>query len=173
MILLFRLSHRKERDKRITTHLFLSARIFNVKEIYYSGEKDSVLEKNITSMEEKWGKTINKIEYVKNPKLKMKDLKNKGYKIVHLTMYGENYKKVIEKLRDANLCIIVGSEKVPGWVYDVSDYNISIGNQPHSEITAFAVFMYEIYKCNLKIENIKGKIKIVPSPKGKTVIVNE
>ncbi len=173
MSILFRLSHRKERDKRVTTHLFLTARLFNVREIYYSGEKDDILENNIFSVEEKWGKTINKIEYIKNPKLKIKDLKNKGYKIIHLTMYGEDYKKVVKKLREEKLCIIVGSEKVPGWVYDVADYNVAIGNQPHSEITAFTVFMYEIYKCNLKIENIKSKIKIIPSPKGKMVVVNE
>ena len=43
-IILLRLNHRIERDKRASTHLFLAARALGVSEAFYSGEKDAKIE---------------------------------------------------------------------------------------------------------------------------------
>lgn len=53
-------------------------------------------------------------------------------------------------------------------VYQKSDYNISIGNQPHSEIAALAITLNELFEgkeLNKKFSN--AKIKVIPQKKGK------
>ncbi|HDN90942.1 MAG TPA: tRNA (cytidine(56)-2'-O)-methyltransferase, partial [Candidatus Aenigmarchaeota archaeon] len=39
-IVVVRLSHRKKRDQRVSTHVALVARAFGAEGIFYSGEKD-------------------------------------------------------------------------------------------------------------------------------------
>jgi|TARA_B000000475_G_C15573426_1_gene273306 tRNA (cytidine56-2'-O)-methyltransferase len=39
------------------------------------------------------------------------------------------------------MVVIVGGAKVPGDVYKYSQYNLSVGNQPHSEVAALALFL--------------------------------
>ncbi|MBU2477332.1 tRNA (cytidine(56)-2'-O)-methyltransferase, partial [Candidatus Micrarchaeota archaeon] len=68
----------------------------------------------------------------------------------------------------------VGAEKVPPQVYEKSDYNISIGNQPHSEIAALAVFLHELFEGKeLNKKFSKGQIKIIPQKKGKKTKKNK
>lgn len=53
------------------------------------------------------------------------------------------------------------------------DYNIAIGNQPHSEVAALAIFLDRIYKGReLYMEFGDAKIKILPQNVGKKVIRN-
>lgn len=104
------------------------------------------------------------------------DWKMKGGIIVHLTMYGENINnsKIIEKLHQlkSSLLIIVGSKKVPGTFYSsqISDFNIAIGNQPHSEIAALAVFLDRFFQKNeLNSEFKNAEIMVLPSKRGKNI----
>ena len=61
---------------------------------------------------------------------------------VHLTMYGEPYRKAIPTIRrDKPLMVIVGGAKVPGDVYKLCQHNVAVGNQPHSEVAALALFL--------------------------------
>ncbi|MEM7816935.1 MAG: tRNA (cytidine(56)-2'-O)-methyltransferase, partial [Candidatus Aenigmatarchaeota archaeon] len=144
-ILVLRLSHRKNRDKRVTTHVALVARAFSAKKCFYAGDKDDELEKRIRKVVEKWG-GIFQIEYSKNWKSLLKELKNEDYFIVHLTMYGIPIQNLIEKIKNKEkIVVIVGSEKVPREVYDLADCNIAITNQPHSEIAALAIFLDRIF----------------------------
>ena len=43
--------------------------------------------------------------------------------------------------KKGKVLVITGSQKVEVGVYRASDYNVSIGKQPHSEIAALAVFL--------------------------------
>ena len=45
------------------------------------------------------------------------------------------------KSSEQNILFIVGAEKVPPWVFDSADYNVAVGNQPHSEVAALALFI--------------------------------
>jgi tRNA (cytidine56-2'-O)-methyltransferase len=68
--------------------------------------------------------------------------------------------------------ILVGSQKVPGEFYSssVSDFNVSVGNQPHSECAALAVFLDRYFvgeELAKKFDD--AKMKIVPSARGKEV----
>ena len=167
MIIVLRLSHRIGRDKRITTHCGLVARAFGADSIVISGDKDKNLMDSLRKVEENWGGPFS-VSYVKKWKKFITDKKNHGWKIVHLTMYGENFKEKIKILRKKDIVIVVGSEKVPPEVFELADYNIAVGNQPHSEVAALGVILY---KLNGVRENFnKGKLKILPSKKVKKVI---
>ena len=83
--------------------------------------------------------------------------------------------KVQEKLRkEENILIVVGAEKVPREIYEVADYNVGVGNQPHSEISALAVLLDRIQKGEQFERTIpNAKRKIIPTKKGKNVQVKE
>jgi len=82
-------------------------------------------------------------------------------------MYGERIDEKMEEIEDnfedRDLLVIVGAEKVPRWVYTHVDYNISVGNQPHSEIAALAVFLDRIQGQKIKQEFKGADIEVVPS----------
>ncbi|WP_369611626.1 tRNA methyltransferase [Sulfurisphaera javensis] len=127
-------------------------------------------------VKETWGGKYFLVEFVKNPKSFVEKWKRDGGIVVHLTMYGLPIDNVIDRINSENkkILIIVGSEKVEGWFYYNSDYNIAIGNQPHSEVAALAIFLDRIYKGGeLNIQFSDAKLSIIPQEKGKKVIKNE
>jgi tRNA (cytidine56-2'-O)-methyltransferase len=68
--------------------------------------------------------------------------------------------------------ILVGSQKVPREFYseEVSDFNVAVGNQPHSECAALAIFLDRFYMGKMlgnMFEN--AQMKIVPMERGKKV----
>ncbi len=169
-VIVLRLGHRKERDKRISTHVALVARAFGASGVIYSGEKDEVMEKSIVDVVERWGGPFF-ISYERNWKGWLKAFN--GVK-VHLTMYGVPFQKKMDRIREEassrKLCVVVGSEKVPSELYGLADHNIAIGNQPHSEVGALAVFLYELFDRNLKEEFKGARLKILPQERGKKVV---
>ena len=78
----------------------------------------------------------------------VKKKKEENFRIIHLTMYGENINDIQEKLRckEENLLVVVGAEKVPREIYELADYNVGVGSQPHSEISALAILLDRIQK---------------------------
>jgi tRNA (cytidine56-2'-O)-methyltransferase len=87
-------------------------------------------------------------------------------------MYGENINTVQDQIRkEEKILIIVGAEKVPREAYDMADYNIAIGNQPHSEISALAILLDRILEGKqLQKKYIGGEREIIPTKKGKNVV---
>ena len=168
MIAVLRLSHRPERDKRISTHVALVARAFGADKIVYSGVKDEKMELSVRKVVEKWGGKFS-IEFTKNWKEFMRTFP--GIK-VHLTMYGEPVDKVIPKIRSRkDILVIVGGEKVPADVYGLADYNVAIGNQPHSEVAALAIFLDRFFNGKELAKQFNGaKQKIIPQPRGKKLV---
>jgi tRNA (cytidine56-2'-O)-methyltransferase len=100
-------------------------------------------------------------------------MKKHDYKIVHLTMYGENINKIYSKIqKEEKILIVVGAEKVPREIFEKADYNISIGTQPHSEISALAILLDRIQKGQQFDKKFSGsKRVIIPSKNGKNVQV--
>ena len=101
----------------------------------------------------------------------IKNWKKDGGKVIHLTMYGINIDDVIDNIqKENNVLVVIGAEKVPREIYDLADYNIAIGNQPHSEIAALAIFLDRAFKGKeLKRDFKSAKFKIIPMAKGKRV----
>ena len=86
-------------------------------------------------------------------------------------MYGERLDKsvkLIDKKKD--LLIIVGAEKVPQRIYEMADFNISVGNQPHSEVAALTILLDRYNRGKWQEKKFNGKIEIIPRNKGKKVI---
>ena len=121
-------------------------------------------------MNKTWGGDF-KIEFFEDWKKVLKS-KIDDYKIVHLTMYGEKIDDVASDIRkNGKILIVVGAEKVPRTIYEKSDFNVSVSNQPHSEISALAIVLDRLHKgkqFDIKFENTRRRI--VPTKKGKRVI---
>jgi len=164
-----RLGHRRFRDQRLTTHVALTARALGCEGIILSGEKDEKIVENVEEVVENWGGPF-EIKYQKDWR---RIIKNWNGKKIHLTMYGlpiQNKINEIKKIKE-NLLIIVGSQRVPGEVYHISDFNISVTNQPHSEVASLAIFLSKLLEGKeLKKQFNNPKIKIIPQEKGKKII---
>lgn len=170
MIEVLRLGHRIYRDHRLSSHVALTARAFFANKLYYSGQKDGKLENSIKKVVKDFGGKF-EIEYVKEPIKLIKDKKKEGYKIINLTMYGINLPDSIQKIKKfKKMLIIVGGEKVPIEFYKTSDFNVAIGNTPHSEVAALAIFLDYYFQGKELSKNFKGKKKIIPQERGKKVI---
>jgi len=167
-ICVLRLGHRIERDKRLSTHCGLAARALGAEKLVYSGQRDSGLEESIDSVTMQWGGPF-QIEYAENP---MKVIRNWKDKKVHLTMYGLPVQKKIQEIRKVkNLLVVVGGEKVPPEVYQECDWNIQVTGQPHSEVSALAVFLHEYFQGKeLEKKYRKAEKIIVPQERGKKVL---
>ncbi|MEK6856488.1 MAG: tRNA (cytidine(56)-2'-O)-methyltransferase [Nanoarchaeota archaeon] len=165
---ILRLSHRIRRDPRLSTHVALTARAFLANRLYYSGDKDSSLEETVNKVTEQFGGDF-EINYVKDSISLIKEKKNENYLIVHLTVYGLIINSVLEKIKNnKKILIIVGGEKVQPEIFQISDYNISITNQPISEVSALAVFLHELVGGKeITTEFKNAKIKVLPSFRGK------
>lgn len=169
-ITILRLGHRVIRDQRITTHVALTARAFGAQRILISGEVDNGIITTIEKVNEEFGSDF-KAEYVKNWSNVIKKAVKDGDVIIHLTMYGLDVDDVKEEIKreikGKNVLIVVGGAKVPGEVYQQANFNIAVGNQPHSEVSAIAIILDRISE-RKEFEN--GKIKIIPCEKGKKFV---
>jgi tRNA (cytidine56-2'-O)-methyltransferase len=165
MIEVLRLGHRIARDKRISTHVGLVSRAFGASKLYYSGQKDGSLEGSILKVVEDFGGDF-EVEHIKGVSSFIKKKKKEGFRVAHLTVYGEVLSDVGLK---GDLLIIVGGEKVPAEIYELADYNISVGLQPHSEVAALGIVLYNFFGEGILEKDFNGKMKVVPQKKGKKV----
>ena len=168
-----RIGQRVVRDDRVTTHVALVSRAFGAKKIYMN-EINPEIKDTLTRVNKSWGSGF-ELEYIENWRTLLKSKKKEGTKIVHLTMYGQNINDVQKKIsKEKQILIVVGAEKVPRDVYENADYNVAVGNQPHSEISALAIVLDRIQngtQFDAKFDN--ARLTIVPSEKGKQVVANK
>ena len=171
-----RLGHRRERDKRITSHLGLTARAFGADEVILAGEEDESAIETWRSVSDRFGGEF-ECRYEANPMSFLRRFAKdagdgKPGQIVHLTMYGESWRESISSIeRNRPMVIVVGGTKVPGEVFRLANFNISIGNHPHSEVAALGVFLESLIG---QIDESKhfqgGEIQVVPSLDRKKVM---
>ena len=167
-ITVLRLGHRPLRDKRISTHLLLAARAFGAKNALYTGIKDKSLEKSIEKIVTDWGGEFS-IVYVDGWK---KIVKSWNGKVIHLTMYGLLLQDVIKEIRiePSPKLVVVGGAKVPSELYKAANWNVAVTGQPHSEVSALALFLHELYDgTELGINYQGARLRITPQPNGKLV----
>lgn len=157
------------RDDRVTTHVALVSRAFGASKIFMN-EINPEIKDTVSKVNRSWGGSF-EIEYIEDWRRLLKS-KKKSAKIVHLTMYGENINDVAEKISgEKDILIVVGAEKVPRDVYESADYNVAVGSQPHSEISALAIVLDRIQKgkqFDVKYDN--ARLEIVPTKNGKQVV---
>ena len=169
VIEVLRIGQRLVRDDRVTTHIALVSRAFGAKKIFMT-EINPEIKDTLKKINKIWGGDF-AIEFIDQSRPIVKNKKDNNFKIIHLSMYGENINNIQEKLQsEENLLVIVGAKKVPREIYELADYNIGIGNQPHSEISALAVFLDRIQKGTQFTKSFSNaERKIIPTRHGKNV----
>lgn len=165
-----RIGHRFVRDDRITTHAALVSRAFGSNKIYMTEVDDSIKE-TIATVGRRWGKPDFNIEIIQDWKKLILEWKKNYGKVIHLTMYGIIVDDIIGKIQnEKKVLVVIGAQKVPREMFELADYNVAIGNQPHSEIAALSIILDRIFKGKQLKKNFQGgKLKIVPNGRGKHV----
>ncbi len=174
-IVVLRWGHRPQRDVRLTTHVALTARALCASGFILSDVEDKNIEQTVKKITAHWGGTF-QFEMGIPWKKVVRDWKASGGIVVHLTAYGENIQTsdALNRIKNTNknILLLVGSQKVPGEFYsnEVSDFNVGVGNQPHSECAALAVFLDRFFAGEELAKDFGGaKMKIVPSARGKKI----
>jgi len=167
-ITVLRLGHRAFRDRRISTHCGLVARALGAEKLVYSGERDKNLEESVDSVTKQWGGKFS-VEHTKSWR---KVVESHSGKKVHLSMYGIPIQDKIKEIRKAkDILLIVGGEKVPGDVYELAGWNVSVSSQPHSEVASLGIFLHEYFQGKeLEKKFPNSRIRLVPQERGKKII---
>lgn len=171
-IIVLRLGHRPERDKRITSHVGLTSRAFGADGIWVAGLNDPGIVQTIKKVTSQWGFGNFEVQTGVQWRKSIQSWKKQKGEVIHLTMYGLHIDEVIEKIRAStnDKLVIVGGPKVPSEIYTLADYNVAIGHQPHSEVAALAVFLDRLFEGKaLQIIPDDAKSIICPTPHGKLV----
>ena len=173
-VVVLRWGHR-DRDKRLTSHVALTARALGASGFILADVKDEKVKATVEKVTKQWGGSFH-FEIGTPWKRVVKEWKAKNGLVVHLTAYGENIQTsdVLQRIKTAgkDLLVIVGSQKVPSEFFSktVSDFNVAVGNQPHSECSSLAVFLDRFFEGQeLSKEFEDAKIKIIPQLRGKKV----
>ncbi|MEM2955696.1 MAG: tRNA (cytidine(56)-2'-O)-methyltransferase [Nitrososphaerales archaeon] len=171
-VVVLRWGHRL-RDERLTTHVILTARALGASGAILSDVEDKDIKNTVEKVVERFGGPF----FLKMGipwRKTVKEWREKGGIVVHLTAYGENIEAsdVLERIKSSgkDVMVIVGSQKVPPEFYseDVSDFNVAVGNEPHSECSALAVFLDRYFEGKELLRKFKGaKVKIIPEKRGK------
>jgi tRNA (cytidine56-2'-O)-methyltransferase len=170
-IVILRIGHRVFRDSRVTTHVCLTARALGADGVIIADREDKVVESTIRDVTERFGGPFHVQSGISWRKA-VRDWKTAGGKILHLTAYGLPLPKVLPEIQDMtyDMMIVVGSEKMPGEVFKIADWNVSVTSQPMSEVAALAIFL-DWYKQHREFDRefSKAQIRIVPSRNGKEI----
>ena len=175
-VAVLRWGHRPFRDERLTTHVALTARAFGASEFTLADVKDEGIKTTLEKVVKQWGGPFT-FRMGIPWKEAVKKWKNNDGIVVHLTVYGENIETsdVLRRIKATgkNILVIVGSQKVPAAFYSevVSDFNVAIGNQPHSEVSSLAVFLDRLFEGKTVAKEFKNwRIKVESASHGKRVV---
>ncbi len=166
-----RLGHRPQRDKRITTHVCLTARALGARKVCIAEEDGNVAD-SVRDVAARFGGTF-ELEHNTGWKGVVRRWKENGGQVVHLTMYGRQLGTAVPDIlaRGQDVMIVVGAEKVPGDLYKMADENVAVGNQPHSEVAALALLMDRLREGNWESDEFEGaELQVLPEAHGKRVL---
>src|SRR5438094_3990443 len=132
---ILRIGHRVYRDSRVTTHVCLTARALGADGVIIADREDKVVESTIRNVTDRFGGPFQVKSGIPWRKA-VRDWKASGGKILHLTAYGLPLPKILPEIRDMtyDILVIVGSEKMPGEIFQIADWNVSVTIQPMSEL---------------------------------------
>ena len=167
-VTVLRLGHRPMRDKRLSTHVLLAARAFGADGAIYSGTEDPRLEESVAKIVDEWGGGFT-LQYTESWRGTVKAWQGE---VVHLTMYGLPVREAIQEIRarPEPKLVVVGGPKVPRELYDLAKWNVSVTTQPHSEVSALAVFLHMLFVGEELERSFEGaRLRIKPMGRGKEV----
>ena len=174
-VVVLRWGHR-DRDKRLTSHVALTARALGASGFILADVRDEKVKATVEKVTKQWGGPFH-FEIGTPWRRVVKEWRAKNGLVVHLTAYGENIQTsdVLRRIKTAgkDLLVMVGSRKVPSEFFSkaVSDFNVAVGNQPHSECSSLAVFLDRFFEGRELSKEFEGaKIKITPQVRGKKTV---
>ena len=171
-IVVLRMGHRIPRDWRLTTHVCLTARALGAESVIISDIEDKEVVAKVRDVADRFGGEFS-VESGTPWKQVIHQWKQSGGIVVHLTAYGLPLPEVIHAIRETSkdALVVVGAEKVPGELFGAADWNVSITNQPMSEVAALAVFL-DWFQSHQEFgrDYSNARIRIVPSKSGKHVV---
>ncbi|MCW3993741.1 MAG: tRNA (cytidine(56)-2'-O)-methyltransferase [Candidatus Bathyarchaeota archaeon] len=165
-VVVLRWGHRLQRDARLTTHVVLTARALGASGLILSDIKDKRIKETVEKVTKNWGGPFF-FEMGVSWKKAVKEWKEKGGVVVHLTAYGDNIQTsdILQRIKasEKDILVVIGSQKVPKEFFSrsVSDFNVAIGNQPHSECASLAIFLDRLFEgkeLTKSFENAKMRI---------------
>lgn len=165
-----RLGHRPQRDKRVTTHVALTARALGAAAVRIA-EADAEVVRSVRSVASRFGGDFT-IEAATGWKAPIKAWREAGGQVVHLTMYGVPLHEAVPRIRAraSDVLLVVGAEKVPGDLYELADENVAVGSQPHSEVAALALALDRLQEGGWEHASFAGgSIEVVPTARGKRI----
>lgn len=165
-----RIGERLVRDDRVTTHAALVARAFGARRIFMD-EAGADIKRTVEAVGREWGGAFD-VELVDSWRPVLRGRKGSST-IVHLTMYGLPVGEAAAEIAACgrDLLVVIGAGKVPREVYDMADYNVAVGSQPHSEVAALAVLLDRVQEGRqLGMPFGGARRAIVPSGGGKRVV---
>lgn len=178
-IVVLRWGHRPQRDARLTTHVVLTARALGASGVILTDVKDEKIKETVEKVVNNWGGVFFFEMGIPWEKA-VRKWREDGGVVVHLTAYGENIETsdVLERIKASgkDVLVIVGSQKVPREFFSerVSDFNVAIGNQPHSECSSLAVFLDRYFNGKELTKTFENaKIRIIPQKRGKKVVSSD
>jgi len=178
-IIVLRWGHRPQRDSRLTSHVALAARALGADGMVISDVEDVKIKETVERITKSWGGEFT-FEMGEPWKSVVRKWKEDGGIVVHLTAYGENVGTcdVMRRIKSLgkDVLVIVGSQKVPREFYSeqVSDFNVAVGNQPHSECASLAVFLDRYFEGRSLGKDFKNaKMRIIPQESGKKIAIIE
>ena len=163
-IAVLRLGHRPARDKRVTTHVCLTARAFGASRVLVD-TRDRGLEATVRGVVSRFGGEF----AIETGVAWRRVVREWPGAVVHLSMYGEALEDAFPRIPRGEVLVVVGAEKVPGELFRRAGFNVAVGNQPHSEVAALAVFLDRFLRGAGVRRRFTGPIEIVPNRRGKTV----
>jgi len=177
-VTILRWGHRPQRDARLTSHVALTARALGASGFLLSDTVDKNIKETVEKVTKSWGGEFT-FEMGATWKSSVRNWKANGGIVVHLSAYGESIQEsdVLERIKNTkkDVLVMVGSQKVPSEFFysEVSDFNVAVGNQPHSECAALAVFLDRFFEGKELAKDFgNAKIKIVPQARGKKTMVD-
>lgn len=165
-VTVLRLGHRPAHDRRISTHVCLTARAFGADRVVFTTTDASVRD-TVEDVVDRFGGTFS-VDHEESWRPLIREFNGP---VLHLTMYGQRHDEVVAEVEAAEeLMLVVGAEKVPADVYDMATHNVAVGNQPHSEIAALATLLHEIAGDEVLYSEREGaELVIEPTDEGKDV----
>ncbi len=175
-VVILRWGHRF-RDQRLTSHVALTSRALGASGFILADIVDEKVKETVNKIADSWGGDFS-FEMGLPWKKVVRDWRAKNGVTVHLTAYGENIQTsdVMQRIKSSgkDVLILVGSQKVPAGFFSesTSDFNVAVGNQPHSECSSLAVFLDRFFDGNELAEDFIPNLKkrIVPQVRGKQVV---
>lgn len=166
-----RLGHRPQRDKRITTHVCLTARALGAAAVTIA-EGDEDVARSVRAVAARFGGSF-EVRTGGGWRAPLRAWQAAGGQVVHLTMYGRPLGAALPDVlaRGKPVLVVVGAEKVPGDLYRLADENVAVGNQPHSEVAALALCLDRLRGGAWEHDAfLGGELTIRPSARGKDVV---